>query len=178
MATPPTFYTGDVLTAAQMNAAAMWKIQTFTPSSNQGAFTMNSAFSADYDSYRLIWSGGVGVGAGSISVTLGASVAGYGWSLPYVVYGAGATGGTSIGPNGSAFPLTGTFTTAYGNFDMTIVDPFKAKYTRINGTYASLTEAGMYAGLHAVANSYTSLTLTPVTANINGGTFTLYGVRN
>ena len=177
MATPPVFTTGAVLTAAQMNAVGMWEITSFTPSSNQGAFTINSAFSSDYDSYRLIWSGGVGVGAGSITVTLGASVAGYGWSLPYVVYGAGAAGGTSVGPNAAGFPLTGTFTTAYGNFDMTLVDPFKARYTRIYGPYTSLSEAGNYAGLHAVATSYTSITITPVTANINGGVFTLYGIR-
>jgi len=178
MATPPVFTTGAVLTAAQMNAVGMWEISTTTPSSNQGAFTINNAFSADYDAYRLIWSGGVGVGGGSISVTLGASVAGYGWSLPYVVYGAAAAGGTSVGPNAASFPLTGTFTTAYGNFDMTLVDPFKAKYTRVYGPYTSLSEAGMYAGLHAVATSYTSITITPVTANINGGVFTLYGIRN
>jgi hypothetical protein len=178
MATPPVFTTGAVLTAAQMNAVGMWEISTTTPSSNQGAFTITNAFSADYDAYRLIWSGGVGVGSGSLTVTLGASVAGYGWSLPFVVYGAAVAGGTSVGPNGSGFPLTGTFTTAYGNFDMTLVDPFKAKYTRVNGTYASLSEAGMYAGLHAVATSYTSITITPVTANINGGVFTLYGIRN
>jgi hypothetical protein len=178
MATPPTFTTGAVLTSAQMNAVGMWEITSYTATSNQGAFTINSAFSGDYDSYRLIWSGGVGVGAGSISVTLGASVAGYGWSLPYVVYGTGVGAGTSVGPNAASFPLVGTFTTAYGNFDMTLDDPFKAKYTRIFGAYTSLSEAGMYAGIHAVATSYTSITITPVTANINGGTFTLYGVRN
>jgi hypothetical protein len=174
----PSFSAGEILRATDMNAVGMWKITSYTATSNQGAFTINSAFSADYDSYRLIWSGGVGVGSGSLSVTFGASNTGYAWSLPYVVYGVGTSAGTSVGPGAAAFPLVGTFTTAYGNFDMTITDPFKDKYTRISGPYSSLSEAGMYAGLHAVATSYTSVTITPVTANINGGTFTLYGVRN
>lgn len=172
----PSFVPNEILTSSDMNAVGWWRITSFSPSSNQGAFTINNAFSADYDVYRLVYTGGVGVGLGNMSVTLGASATGYNWSLPYVIYGSGTPAGTSVG-SAASFPLCGTHTTAYAQFDMNFIDPFAARFTRVWGQYASTTEAGMYSGIHQVAASYTSVTVTPNVANINGGVFTLYGLR-
>lgn len=69
MATPPDFTTGQVLTAAQMNAVGLWKI---TPSSVSGTgatiqsdgsvlvasggttFTITDAFNTDYQTFQVV----------------------------------------------------------------------------------------------------------------------------
>jgi len=54
MATPPDFTAGQVLTAAQMNAVGMWEISSTTFSA-VSSHAINGCFSADYDSYRVIF---------------------------------------------------------------------------------------------------------------------------
>ena len=55
MATPPVFVTGNVLTAAQMNAVSSWKLvdTNFTTST---LIEIENVFSADYDHYEVILS--------------------------------------------------------------------------------------------------------------------------
>jgi len=52
MATPPTFSTGAVLTAAQMNAVGLWKVASTTFSGSSGVEIQN-CFSADYLNYKV-----------------------------------------------------------------------------------------------------------------------------
>jgi hypothetical protein len=54
MATPPDFTTGQVLTAAQMNAVGMWLVGTFTVSA-QSEIICSSVFSSDYDNYKIVY---------------------------------------------------------------------------------------------------------------------------
>jgi len=52
MATPPDFTTGQVLTAAQMNAVGLWLIKTQTLNAVSNDIT--DVFTSDYDSYRVV----------------------------------------------------------------------------------------------------------------------------
>lgn len=54
MPTPPTFTTGAVLTAAQMNTIGMHLVTSAT-FSGTGAVTLNNVFTADYTNYRVIF---------------------------------------------------------------------------------------------------------------------------
>lgn len=54
MATPPTFTVGQVLTAAQMNAVGLWKVNTTTVT-NQNSLNINNCFTSDYDNYKVIF---------------------------------------------------------------------------------------------------------------------------
>ena len=50
MATPPTFSSGAVLTAAQMNAIGLWKITEV----NLSTTAIDGIFTSDYDNYRIV----------------------------------------------------------------------------------------------------------------------------
>ena len=68
MATPPTFSSGAVLTAAQMNSVGMWLVKTQTVGTAVSSVTVTGAFSADYDNYLILMSGGTGSDSASISI--------------------------------------------------------------------------------------------------------------
>jgi hypothetical protein len=55
MATPPVFTAGQVLTAAQMNAVGLWKVDSGTFSAVTSVSLPNGTFTADYDNYRLMF---------------------------------------------------------------------------------------------------------------------------
>jgi hypothetical protein len=52
MATPPDFSVGQVLTAAQMNAVGIWKVDE-TSFSAQTGVNIDNVFTADYRNYRI-----------------------------------------------------------------------------------------------------------------------------
>jgi hypothetical protein len=77
MATPPDFTTGAVLTAAQMNAVGLWLVKTQTVGSAVPDVTVTDAFSADYDNYKILYTGGTASGAvGPLNMKLGSSTTG------------------------------------------------------------------------------------------------------
>jgi hypothetical protein len=49
----PSFATGEVLTAADMNAVGLWKITTATTTSGS-AFDITGIFSSNYDAYKIV----------------------------------------------------------------------------------------------------------------------------
>jgi hypothetical protein len=51
--TYPSFNSGDVLTATDMNAVGLWKIGTYTATSG-GSIDIDSVFTSTYDNYRII----------------------------------------------------------------------------------------------------------------------------
>jgi hypothetical protein len=55
MATPPDFTTGQVLTAAQMNAVGMWLVKSDTITTGNSK-EITACFSADYDNYKIVLS--------------------------------------------------------------------------------------------------------------------------
>lgn len=178
MATPPTFTSGSVLTAAQMNAVGLWLVKSQAVGSTPvTAVTVNGAFSSDYDAYKVVYVGGVGSTALNIAMTLGASATTYNMALPYVIYGTGTAGGTSVA-NASSWPLVGTATTNGASINVDIFAPYLTQYTRVLGLYTSDTEGGSYTGMHKTSASYTAFTITTSTGTLTGGTIRVYGYRN
>lgn len=54
MATPPTFTSGSILTAAQMNSVGLWKIGDFTASGSSRALVCDNVFTSNYEKYRVV----------------------------------------------------------------------------------------------------------------------------
>lgn len=54
MATPPTFTSGAVLTAAQMNAVGLWKVGTFTANGTSRALVCDNVFTSDFTNYKIV----------------------------------------------------------------------------------------------------------------------------
>jgi hypothetical protein len=177
MATPPTFSSGAVLTAAQMNSVGLWLVKTQAVGSGVSSVTVTDAFSADYDNYLITVSGGVGSTESYFQMTLGASVTGYYQARQGIVY---ATGARSDGKdnNAAAWTAVGSVSTNALSMYLSINNPFLAKYTQQSGNYVSATSGVIQNGEHQVATSYSSFTITTASGTITGGTIRVYGYRN
>ncbi len=178
MATPPTFSSGAVLTAAQMNSVGLWLVKTQTVGSAVSSVTVTGAFSADYDNYLILLSGGTGSASASVAIQLGASVTGY---YGFMSYGDSVTN-TPLGAgrnNTAQLNWVGGQTAGQASHvRVEVFNPFKAAYTKFNGgAYQSGGIYGTVQGEHRVATSYTSFILTPDTGTITGGTIAVYGYK-
>jgi len=179
MATPPTFSSGAVLTAAQMNSVGMWLVKTQTVGSAVSSVTVTGAFSADYDNYLILMSGGTGSTAASIGIEIGGSTTGYygfmayGDSAASTIFGAGRNNTALLNWVGGCLSAGQT---AHVRVD--VMGPFKAAYTKFgNGVYQNSGAYGTMQGEHRVATSYTSFRLVPESGTLTGGTIAVYGYK-
>jgi hypothetical protein len=174
--TYPTFNSGDVLTAAEMNAVGLWLVKSQTIGNAVSSVAVTGAFSTDYDNYKIIISGGASSAQAFLNLQLGASTTGYYYANSGVTYaGAAFTGGVS---NGSSFQAGSAF---IGNGLMANVElqnPFLAKYTFAQSSGMNTTFATPSLGYHGVATSYTGFTIGVTSGTITGGTIKIYGYRN
>jgi hypothetical protein len=140
--------------------------------------TVSDAFSATYDAYKIIISGGVSSAANTnISMQLGATTTGYYWALCAFatsgVVGASATNTTSM--------QIGESNTNIIMVNCEIINPFLALNTTFqSGAVWNTTNnnARIYGGALLNTTSYTAFTLTPSTGTLTGGTIRVYGISN
>jgi hypothetical protein len=178
--TYPTFNAGQILTSTEMNAVGLWLVKSQTIGTAVSSVTVTGAFSADYDNYKIVLSGGVGSTSSSLGLRLSASATGYYGGLIYGSY-SGTTvnfGGTFNGPS-FAFAGVGTTNSLTGNIEL--LNPFATKTTGINNPYvdsATAGAAGFHSGFHNSATSHTAFTILVGSGTITGGTIKVYGYRN
>ena len=179
MATPPDFTTGQVLTAAQMNAVGLWLVKKQTIGAGVGTLTVTDAFSTDYENYRIIISGGVASTTTVLQTQLGATATGY-------YYGGDARtyAGVTLNVQGALvtnwYAGEGSVNTL--EMDILIKNPFTAKNTTFTGQFANARTDGYWlamGGYLADTTSYTAFTITPSGgATLTGGTVYVYGLRD
>ena len=178
MATPPTFGSGAVLTAAQMNSVGLWLVKTQTVGSAVASVTVSDVFSSDYDNYKIIISGGAASTDVGFYMRLGATVAGYYSVYIYTAY----TGTTVAGfnaSNSSEWNSIGSSSSAGHQVSIDLLNPFLAKRTSYGGfNQNTTTNAGHVAGYLANTTSYTGFTIIPTSGTLTGGTIKVYGYRN
>ena len=185
MATPPTFSAGAVLTAAQMNQLGCFLVKTQAVGSGVSSVTVNDCFTADYDNYKVIYSGGQNSTAVNLhlQLTLGgtASTTGYYgvlvWGNLTTAVVAGATdnnasqfsfAGGGAGPNNGA-----------ASVDVDLLNPAQTMRTRLhNAQVLYSTVYGTYTGLHDVGTAYDGIKLIAPAGTLTGGTIRVYGFRN
>jgi len=130
--------------------------------------TVTDAFSATYDSYKIIVAGsGVASAGCNLQFTLGASAASY-WS-GYM------TGNLN---SNAAFWTGGRAATTGQAFNMEIHNPFIALPTTMQNSYINFDTAGQFgciAGIHNVSTSYSAFTIAPSSGTLTGGTIYVYG---
>jgi len=183
---PITTYTaGQVLTAASLNsnfsaAGGLQFIKAQTIGTGVSSVTVTGAFSATYDTYLVIVSGGVASGNLALNLTLGATATGYYWVGGSQQYGSTAINGSFIN-NGASFESVVYCSTNALSGQCVIDNPFATKRTmvRYEATGSSTTYFRNQAqGFLDNATSYTALTLTTSTGTITGGTIRVYGYAN
>lgn len=153
-------------------------VKTQTIGSAVSSVAVTAAFSATYDNYRIIVSGGAG--SDYLNLQLGATVTGYYSSTAVATFAAGAFDSSFVS-NGSAIGRVG-----YGQADglqavIDVLNPFLAKHTSVRGNLVQTItggRAGSFGGFVNNTTSYTDFTLIPVSGTLTGGTIKVYGYKN
>ena len=178
MTVPPDFVAGQVLTAAQMNGVGLWLIKTQTIGTTVSSVTVSDAFSADYNNYKIIVTGGTSSTTSFCYMTLGATVTGYYYGASGFTW-AGAS--STFGAANAAYWLNGTFTANGLYVDVDVFQPFEAKTTIMAGKFNQPLTNGYSAQVGGILNnttSYTAFTMTTSSGTITGGTVYVYGYRD
>ena len=143
------------------------------------AVTVSDAFSATYEDYLIVISGGVASTDNVLNLTLGATATGYYYRGQYGTYSSATVQGDNA-QNSTSWP--GGLGSA-NNLDATITikQPFTAKnatYTQASSRSATNGIAATYGGYLANTTSYTAFTITANTGTMTGGTIRVYGYQN
>ena len=167
----------DGATWQPVGASGLVLISSTTIGTTVSSVTVSNAFSATYDNYRIVVSGGSSSAVCTLRLTLGATATGYHAGIWDVSY-AGLTGAT--GQNNTAFWLFGTASnTLVATGD--ILQPFLSDQTSFS-SMTSTPSTGEFmriaAGFLNDTTSYTAFTITPSTGTLTGGTIRVYGYAN
>jgi hypothetical protein len=167
----PTSVTGGTLGA---NGA-------ITVGSAVTSVVVNGAFSAAYDNYEILWSGGVmasSSGDSQLQLRLGSSTSGYTTFLRY-------TNGSAMNvasQSTTQFMWVGGGSTGSGLMQVKLYAPFLPVHTRMDSnTYNSWNNVylGSSNGVHTDSSSYTGFSvLVSGTGSMTGGTIRIYGYNN
>lgn len=182
-----TFTQGEKLTYSDTNTylanGGLVYIKSQTIGSGVASVTVNDAFSATYDNYKITVHGGSANTPTDLRLTFGASTTGYYSGLIFVAYSQASVGNASgVGAaNAAFFPYGGNGTSVGLFMNLDVMAPFLAQATGIAGgdiVPAVLGSTAFTSGYHNVSTSYTSFTIaTSGGATLTGGTITVYGYR-
>ena len=179
-----TYTAGEVLTAASLNnnfaSGGLQLVKSQTIGSGVSSVTVTGAFSATYDAYKIVISGGVASTDTDLQLTLGATATGYYAGYSRVTYSTGAAA-TASNNAASSWTRGGSGTTDVLYSHVELFNPFATKRTMINGFNAFAGAAfsgGAMGGFLDNATSYTAFTYTVASGTITGGTIRVYGYVN
>jgi hypothetical protein len=155
--------------------AGLVLVKKQTIGSGVSSVTVTDAFSATYENYKIIISGGNGSTEENGFFKLGASTTNYYGSLVYTTPSSNTVLGASDNNAvqfGYAWKATSTGLAA----QIELNAPFLAEPTIISGVWAGLSANGRYTGYHSPATSYTSFIVNlGGGATMTGGTIYVYG---
>jgi hypothetical protein len=174
----PVFSSGEVLRAQDMNAVGLWLVKSQTITGTPSSTVVSSAFSSDYDHYRIVISNlQVSVSA-QLRMTFGSTVAGYYYGNPLTTMAGGAyekNNGTNV-----AFLDLGSINSNWTNdFNFDVFAPNKATLTKVNGFgYSNSAQyGGLGSGLVDGTTQYTAFTITCSGGTMSAGTIQVFGYR-
>jgi hypothetical protein len=139
--------------------------------------TVTGAFSATYDAYKIVVSGGVASGNIALNLTLGSTATGYYWAGTNQQYGSNTVSGAN-GSNVASFASVVYCSANALSGQIELDNPFATKRTmaRYQATGSSTTYFRNDAqGFLDNNTSYTEFTLTTASGTITGGTIYVYG---
>ena len=162
------------------SASGLTLVSATTIGTGVTSVTVSSAFSATYDAYKIIVSGGTASTENTLRLTLGATATGYYAGYARTGFGTGAVNGNSDN-NAASFTSIGSLGANGNQANFDLIDPFASKntyfYSWMIGPNPAST-AGTGSGYLANTTSYTAFTLTAASGNLTGGTIRVYGYQN
>ncbi len=188
-----TYTAGEVLTAASLNDNLAYAvtvpaavpgglvfISATTIGTTVSSVEVTGAFSATYDNYQIMVSGGAASATGTILLKLGATTTGYYTGSSRTIYSSGV--GQSLATNnGSSFTYAGSHSSNGINSTIQLLGPQLAIRTTFSSQSASTinNEVSQFgAGFLDNATQYTAFTLLPTSGTFTGGTIRVYGFAN
>ena len=175
-----TFTTGEVLTASDTNTylanSGLVFVKQQTVGNAVSTVNVTSAFSATYNAYKIVVTGGTPSANGNMRLVLGSSVTGYYAARNGITWSTGLRS-DGVDNNAAIWAAVGTAQTNGLAAEITIINPGLAKYSTIAGAYNNDTASVVYSGTHQVATAFTDFTISPSTGTWTGGTVIVYGYR-
>ena len=183
MTTPPTFVSGAILTAAQMNSIGMWQVSSTTIAALSTTTSVSNCFSTDYLNYRVLFT--ATAATANIRFRLNYRDSGGDVIAANYQFGAGGLIGSSSfgvdysGTSGQTKTLIGESGVAGSRFSLTmdVFNPFATEQTtalwQSGGTLQPATTPTITMG---VANYLATTSMTGFTIQRDSGTGTFSGV--
>jgi hypothetical protein len=167
----------QLFTALGGNYPGLRLVKKQTIGSAVASVNVPGAFSATYDAYKIIVSGGVSSANNTgINLSFGATIAGYVYSFGVFSNGFAAGSGST---SAASFLNIGECDTNKIMLSFETVNPNLAKHTLVNspGGYNSANQNSRtaYYGVLPNTTQYTDFTITPSTGTFTGGTIYVYG---
>lgn len=156
-------------------------ISSTTIGSAVSSVTVTGAFSATYENYKIIVSGGVASASANMGLKLGATTTGYYYGIAHCEFFGGALRTSNNGSNVASFAQVSTPGPDGLTAQFDLENPFTAQKTMLR--YSMLAPSttgsgGAGAGYLNNTTSYTDFTLTPASGTYTGGTIRVYGYNN
>jgi hypothetical protein len=174
----PTFASGDVLLASDMNAVGLWLVKTQTIGSAVSSVQVTGAFSSTYDHYLITVGGGTSSTGSNARLKIGTATTQYYSNLIYSTYAAAAPAAVAQSNINAYFDWMGHFSSSTLSFYVIVRNPNLAKYTHVNGTFDNGTDVGNSIGVLKDSTQHTEFTISPASGTLTGGTIRVYGYRN
>jgi hypothetical protein len=153
-------------------------VKSQTIGSAVSSVQVTGAFSATYDNYKIMISGGESSANSWLGIQLGATTSGYYWGRAAAAYATGNFAGDA-GNNSASFGFISYAGTTGGlGMNVDLLNPYLAKNTGIGWTllmFAGAQGGGYGSGYLANTTSYTDFYITVSTGTITGGEIRVYG---
>ena len=140
--------------------------------------TVSNAFSATYDNYKIVVSGGISSAQVALKLEIGGSAGSYYGTYIYANYATATPLSATINAQTSMLYAGGADINTL-NMNLELQNPFLAKTTNIQALMVAWgNNRGTAVCDHEVASSFTSFRIFPDSGNISSGTIRVYGYRN
>jgi hypothetical protein len=151
-------------------------VKTQTIGSSVASVTVTNAFSADYDNYKIIVTGGTGTGNGNMTLQFNATTANYRCGAVIATYSSGAS--SVFGDfNSTLFTFAGYHFSSGAMLSLDVYSPFLEQRTIISGAFTNNTASGSIHGLLTLTTSQTDFTIGASGVEMTGGTIFVYGYK-
>jgi hypothetical protein len=174
----PDFSPGEVLTAAAMDSIGLWLVKSQTIGAGVSSIPVTGCFSASYDNYKIMISGGVASAANTeIGLQMGTNTANYFNSLIYFNWNSSGTA-NAFGAAFNTMKYMGSGDTSNLYLNVDVQSPFLTKRT-LASSLSGVDDArgGWSQCLLKDNNSYTGFTIVATGGTLTGGTISVYGYK-
>jgi hypothetical protein len=171
---------GQILTSAYVNNninSGLVYIKEQTIGSGVSSVEVTGAFSADYDNYKILISGGAGSTAAELNLRFGSVVSGYYTSFIFTAWNSTVSADSS--KVATRIQYIGAMASDGIQANIDVMSPFLSKATRtFAGGFGQQTAfVGSSSGALFDTTSYTAFTILAASGTMTGGTIYVYGYR-